>query len=369
MLQKFSGKKIRKSIHLRFAAVAAFAALSGLLTACAGGAPNQSWAGLAVKGDLAYLAHNSFISAVHLSSGEMAWQYPEKADLKVLYYSNPLIDSKGDLVAGAFDGSVVKLDSENGALIWKSEGDGEKIIAPIAEGPDGAYYVSSESGDLLILDPATGSIRNRIALGKATSWGPMAVNGERIYIATIEHKVLAVNFETESLDWSVDLGAAIAGGVNLVDGKLVVGTFTDQIIALDPQTGEKLWEAAADGWVWQAPVIEGETLYATDLGGVLRAVTLADGALVWTANLGVAVQAAPAVFEEKVFAGTSKGIARAFSIADGIQLWEQTLEGGIYGTLRLAGGKLLVVVSGTKYQLAALNPENGSILWTYVEPT
>jgi outer membrane protein assembly factor BamB len=69
-----------------------------------------------------------------------------------------------------------------------------------------------------------------------------------------------------------------------------------------------------------------------------------------------------------VFAGTSKGVARAYSAASGVKVWEQTVEGAIYGNLRLAGDKLLVVVSGTKYQLAALNPENGSILWTYVEP-
>ncbi len=367
MLRNHSDKKIHKFFSMRWAAAIAIAAFSGLLTACAGGAANQSWAGLAVKGDLAFLAHNSFITAVHLDTGQKAWQYPEKADTKVLFYCDPLIDSKGDLVAGAYNGSVVKLDSATGALKWATEGDGEKIIAPIAEGPDGAYYVSSENGDLLVLDPATGAIKNRIALGKATSWGPMAINGTRIYVATIEHKVLAVNFETGTVDWSVDLGASIAGGVNLVDGKLVVGTFTNNIIALDPQTGNKLWETATDGWVWQAPVVDGETLYATDLGGELRAVTLADGAPVWSTSMGFAIQAGPAVLGDKVFAGTSKGIARAYSAANGAQVWEQTIEGGIYGSLRLAGGKLLVVVSGSKYQLAALNPENGSILWTFNE--
>jgi outer membrane protein assembly factor BamB len=367
MLQNYSGRKIHSLLSFRWTAAIALAALSGLLTACASGGANQSWAGLAFKDDLAYMAHNAFITAIHLSSGEKAWQYPEKADQKVLYYCDPLIDSKGDLVAGAYNGSVVKLDSATGTLKWKTEGDGEKIIAPIAEGPDGAYYVSSENGDLLVLDPASGSIRKRIALGKATSWGPMAVNGERIYIGTIEHKVLAVNFETGTVDWTVDLGASIAGGVNLVDGKLVVGTFTNKIIALDPLTGNKLWEIAADGWVWQAPVVDGETLYATDLGGELRAVTLADGAPVWSTNMGFAIQAGPVVLGDNVFAGTSKGIARAYSTANGTQVWEQTLEGGIYGSLRLVGGKLLVVVSGSKYQLAALNPENGSILWTFNE--
>ncbi|MBN1440472.1 MAG: PQQ-binding-like beta-propeller repeat protein [Anaerolineales bacterium] len=358
-------KIIRKGIRPRLAA----AALPLLLAACAGGAPNQSWAGLAVRGDLAYLAHNYHISAVNLSSGEMVWKYPEEVDAKTLFYGDPLIDSQGYLVAGAYNGAVVKLNAETGTPVWKAEGDGEKIIAPIAEGPDGEYYVSSESGDLRVLGGSDGALIKRIPLDKMTSWGPMAVNGERIYIATIEHKVMAVNFESGAAEWTVDLGAAIAGGVNLVDGKLVVGTFTDRIYALDPQTGATLWEAAAEGWVWQAPISDGETVFAADLGGALRALALADGSPLWSVQVGAPVQAGPAAQEGQVFAGTSKGTVRAYSIEAGAPVWEQTVEGAVHGSLRLSGGKLLVVVSGAKYQLAALNPESGVIVWTYAEPT
>jgi outer membrane protein assembly factor BamB len=84
--------------------------------------------------------------------------------------------------------------------------------------------------------------------------------------------------------------------------------------------------------------------------------------------MGVAIQAGPADVGETVFAGTSKGAVRAYAAATGVQVWEQTLEAGIYGNMRLEGGALLAVVNGGKYQLAALNPENGAILWTYVEP-
>ncbi len=367
MYRSEMNKKIWRS-EFRLTALIAIGVFGGLLTACAGGSVNLSWGGLAVDGDMAYLAHNSYISAVNLGSGQMAWQFPEKATAKEFFYSDPLIDSNGDLVAGAYTGAIVKLDAGNGALKWKLEGDGEKIIAPIIEGPDGAYYASSESGDLLVIDPDAGTIRNRIPLGEATSWGPMAVNGERIYIATIEHKVLAVNFADGAVEWTVDLGAAIAGGVNLVDGKLVVGTFADKIIALDPATGDTLWETTADGWVWTAPVNSGATIFATDLGGVLRAVSLEDGAVLWRADLADAIQAGPVVDGERLYIGTTKGTVRAYSAADGTQVWEQTVKGGIYGDLRVAGGKLLAVVSGGDFSLAAFSIENGSLVWSYKEP-
>jgi outer membrane protein assembly factor BamB len=364
----FSWKNKSIAGHPRPAALAVLALISTLLAACSGGATNESWPGLALKGGTGYLAHNRFISAVNLSTGQKAWQYPEKADTKLLFYGDPLIDSKGDLVAAAYDGSVFKLDPAGGALKWKLAGEGSKIIAPLIEGPDGNYYASSESGDLLIVDSATGALKSKIHLGKATAWGAMAADAQRIYVATIEHKVYAVNFQSGKTDWSIDAGGSIAGGVSLADGKLYLGTFTGKVIALDAATGKTVWDVKADGWVWQAPVAAGDSIFATDLSGVLRALASADGAPRWSKKFDKPVQAAPAVSDGIVYIGTTAGTVRAYFAADGTQKWEQTIEGGVFGALRIFDGKLLITVNGSKYQLAELAPETGSITWTYVEP-
>jgi outer membrane protein assembly factor BamB len=356
-------------LRLRRSGLLVLALFAGLLVSCSGGAANKSWPGLAVKDSVAYLAHNSFISAVNIDTGAKIWSYPAKADAAVLFYSDPLIDSQGDLVAGAYNGNVVKLDAATGVLKWSYTGDGQQIVAPIAEGPDGAYYISSESGDLIVLDPAAGTLKTRIKLGKEGSWGAMAADDKRLYIGTVVHKVLAVDFATQKIAWETDLGASIAGGVNLVDGKLVAGTFNKEIFALDPATGAKLWTAATDGWVWEAPVVSGGAIFATDLGGVLRAINLADGSPLWNAKLEAPIQGGAAVLDGTVFVGTSKGNLRAYDAATGAQKWTQTIEGGIYGNPRIAAGKLLVVVNGGKVQLAALSTDSGAVVWTYVDPT
>ncbi len=366
MLELFSNQKWFSG-RSRAAAIVVLALVSMTLAACSATASNESWPGLALKGEMGYLAHNHFVSAVNLATGQKAWQYPDKADTKLLFYGDPLLDSKGDLVAAAYNGSVFKLDPATGALKWKHDGDGSKILAPLVEAPDGSYYASSDSGDLLILDPATGALKSKIHLGKAVAWGAMAADADRIYVATIEHKVYAVNFQSGKTDWSVDAGGSIAGGVTLAGGTLYVGTFTGRVMALDAQTGKTLWDTKADGWVWQAPVAA-DSIFATDLGGTLRALSPSGGAPVWSKTLGAPVQAAPAVDNGIVFIGTTAGMVRAYSAADGTQKWEQTLEGGVFGTLRVFSGKLLITVNGSKYQLAELAPDTGSIVWTYADP-
>ena len=356
-------------VNSRLAAIAVLGLLSLTLAACSATVANQSWPGLTLQGSMGYVAHNRFVSAVNLATGQKAWQYPEKADTKLLFYGDPLIDSKGDLVAATYNGSVFKLNAASGALEWKHDGDGEKILAPLVEAPGGDYYASSESGDLLIFDPAAGTLKSKIHLGKAVAWGAMALDAQRLYIATIEHKVYAVDFQSGKVVWSIDADGAIAGGVTLSGGKLYVGTFTGQVLALDAQTGKTLWQAKADGWVWQAPVAAGDTIFATDLKGTLRALSAADGSPAWNKSLGGPVQAAPAVDSGTVYIGTTGGVVRAYSAADGTQKWEQTITGGVFGTLRLFSGKLYITVSGTKYQLAELAPDSGAIVWTYLEPS
>jgi len=180
MLEIFSKMKNRFHVNSRLSAIAVLGFLSVMLAACSSSATNESWPGLALKGDTGYLAHNHFVSAVNLATGQKAWQYPDKADTKLLFYGDPLLDSKGDLVAAAYNGSVFKLDPATGALKWKHDGDGSKILAPLVEGPDGSYYASSDSGDLLILDSAAGTLKAKIHLGKAVAWGAMAADAQRL---------------------------------------------------------------------------------------------------------------------------------------------------------------------------------------------
>jgi outer membrane protein assembly factor BamB len=366
MVSMNSKEKKFSPMRVRALGVFLLAVLPLLLAGCVA-SPNQSWAGLTVKGKYAFLAHNRYISAIDLDSGQQIWKYPETADPKTLFYNNPLITSGGDLVAGAYNGVVVKLDSASGVEKWKMEGDGAKIIAPLMEGPGGDLIASSDNGNLLVID-AGGSLLRQIDLGHAVSWGAMAADSKRIYIATIDHMLIALDLSTYEQAWSVDLKFSISGGVTLSGGKLIMGTFGNKVVAIDPETGNELWKVSADGWVWEAPAVDGNTVYAADLKGTLQAISLQDGSSQWKVDLGSPIQAAPVVADGMVYLATTDGKVRAFSTADGAPKWQQTLEGGVFGTLCVAGDKLLLTVKGSAYQLAALSTANGTISWTYIEP-
>jgi outer membrane protein assembly factor BamB len=348
--------------------------LALLLAGCGTGALNTSWPGLLVQGDTAYLAFNNHISAVNLADGAMRWQYPAKGKMEATlnFYSDPILDSSGKLVTGAYDGSVVQLDPANGNLVWRNTDNKKRILAPVLEGPDGKYYVSPEDAGLAILNPADGAGAGTIPLdGGASSWGVMAADDETLFVATLDHKLIALNVATGKQTWMVDLGVPVAGGVRLLDGTLYLGTFDDKALAVDARTGDTIWEVTTKTWVWQPPVVQDGTAYIVDISGALMAVNAADGKTVWSATLDGPVQAALVVDTETgaVFVGQKSGKVRAFSAADGKPIWEVPLTGAIYGTLQISGGRLLVPMMGGEYQLVSLLASSGATQWSYKQPT
>jgi outer membrane protein assembly factor BamB len=355
----------------RFGIPALMLVVAVLLAGCATGPANSSWPGLAIQGEVAYLAFNNHISAVNTVSGQMIWQYPPKGqiDSKLLLYGDPLLDSKGRLAVGSYDGSVLQLDPNTGNIVWRATENKKRIIAPLVEGPDGNYYVAPDEGGLIVLDPAGGSTVRTIPLEGGSTWGEMAVDGENVYVATLEHKLFAIRAADGQIEWTRDLGDSVAGGVRILDGKLFLGTFGNKALVLDGATGNTLWEVATKGWVWQPPVLDADTAYIVDVTGTLQAVSRADGKILWTVPLGASVQTAPVVADGVVFVGMLDGKVRAISAADGAPKWEQKLEGTLYGAMRADGDRLLLTVYGGKYQLVSLLKASGAIQWTYAQPT
>jgi len=333
-----------------------------LLTAC-GGTVTHSWPGLAVRGDTAFFAYNGNIAAIQVGNGQQLWKYPDAADTTLMFYSNPWVDSQGRLTAGSYFGPVVQLDSATGRLLWKFDGNKGKIFGPLLEDQQN-LIASSEDGKLYFLNSTDGSVRRSIVLGKA-SWGSMAGDGKRIYLATMEHEVFALDEASGTTVWSYDAGTSIAGGLTLAGNSLLMGTFGGNVIALDATTGGLLWKTPASGWVWSAPVVVGDQAFFADLAGTVRALSLADGKILWSVALGKPVTMQLVSSEGVVFVGSDDGKVRALSLADGAQKWEATLEGGAHGTMALAGDRLLVTVAGGPSPLVALSVGNGSILWKF----
>jgi outer membrane protein assembly factor BamB len=208
-------------------------------------------------------------------------------------------------------------------------------------------------------------------------------------------EVWCVDIETGSLVWSyggVDDAHLHRSAIVVVDGKVIVNSPTDSVIALSAESGESIWETGLSGTPNTALAVIGDSVYVGDLEGRIHRLALADGRETATMPLERPVYGAlqvagscllamwgedtlscieptlesmrwnrqttskwssfhPVVRDGLVIAGTASGEIHATDLERGAPVWAHKLEGQIKG-LELSDNVLYVgTLQGRVYAL------------------
>ncbi len=346
--------------------------LASLLAGCTGGScVANSWPGLTVdeESETVYMAYQTFVYALNSSNGTERWRYPDKADNKINFYAAPTLTTGGNLIAGAYDSNLYSLNPENGTLEWTFT-DAEnryvgsalavedKILAPNS---DNSFYGVSSSGEKLW------SFKTDHAL-----WGTPASDGTTVYIPSMDHILYAVDIVSGALNWSTeDLGGAlVAQPVLDSDGILYVGTFANEMLALDTKnSGQIVWRTSTQGWVWSAPLLMDGKLYFGDLSGAVYALDAKTGSEQWRYTpvdvVKPAISGTPVVLNDVLYFTTEGGGLYALNFATGTQKWSKQFDAQFYPGPILANDTLLLAPVGLDEFVIALDAD-GNQKWAFI---
>jgi outer membrane protein assembly factor BamB len=226
---------------------------------------------------------------------------------------------------GGADGALHALDLD-GRTVWRTSL-GAEAMSPLATA-DGVYC--------LLEDGQEGAAK-LCALGRGgkVRWTRSFAANSQFPVAA--DKLILVSYgdgsdaggvrayaPDGSARWSTPTGPAPTGEPVVADGVVYVGTFGDQVQALDAKTGERLWATKA-GSDTGRPALVGDTLVVGSGGEQML-----------------------------------HGISRA-----GRPLWDVTNDkvyGSRYSTCVPFGG---LGVTASDYELVALDPADGSTVWSF----
>ena len=365
-----------KSKYALFVIVVALAVV--LLSGCTGRAGlSNSWPGLATDGKSAYLASGQYVYAVNLEDGKEIWRYPAKASNSIHFIAQPVVAPDGTIVIGSsgtdhrlvaldpsqLSGDTIKTPAEKwifnearsswvaGALILN-----DKVFAP------------NSDGTLYVLDLQDGfsskTALQMINLGGAL-WAQPSTDGNLVYVASLDHHLHAINPETYEFAWpAIDLGGA-APGTPLVgpDGSIYIGSFTSEVVKVNPATGTDALLTNTKGWVWSGPVTDGKSIYFGDLEGNLFAVDVASGNQSWSIQPDGPVVGSPVVISEHIVFATESGSVYAVDSAGKI-VWQRDVGGQIYTSPVVSTDQIIVAPMQAEFSLAVLDA-NGNQAWTF----
>lgn len=205
-----------------------------------------------------------------------------------------------------------------------------------------------------------------------------AGDGTRIYAASIDGNVVALNPANGKEQWRTKLDMELSAGPGIGESLVVVVGSDGYIIALDADSGAERWRANLTGESLARPVIKDNVVIVLTIDNRLRALSAFDGSERWifeqsTPLLTMRGSATPAVIGSTVFAGFDNGRLAALNISSGDVVWEALLAppsgrsdlerlSDIDGLISVVGQDLYA--AGYQGNMAAMASESGQILWT-----
>jgi outer membrane protein assembly factor BamB len=269
------------------------------------------------------------------------WVFPpdtdegDKLDLQGIYGS-PVVG--GDTVYfGAYDDNVYALNAVDGSLRWTFQTD-DPIVDSLVLRAD-TLYVGSSDGTLYAID--TTVCTNSCPLTAARTfdtgssiWASPLLVEDMIYVAAMNGRLYALNAETlEPVD-----GFSFEGDAGLLveptlanDDTVLTGGIDNKLYALDRTTGAEKWSLEGGNWFWGTPLVDGETVYAADLGGNVHALNVSDGSTIWSDAFQTAspIRSAPLLAGETLVVVDRAGNAYGLDPKGGTQQWGPTLLGKV----------------------------------------
>jgi len=363
-----------------------------LLTACGGGAPSVGWARPTQGGDTLYISsRGGRVYALDAASGAKQWQYPPEnktiSSASSSLYAAPVVGDQFVIVASS-DKQVYVLKRDNGDKVC-AYATGEAIIATPAYA-DGIAYVGSSDAypDLFktldftripeffvpsahkvyaidLTKPATADGACVLKWSYRTQdkiWAEPLVVGDRLYVASLDRNLYALNRATGALLWKFTAEGAIASSPRASGGLLYFGSFDTKLYAISADSGAKQWEYTTGNWVWADPLIMGDLVIAGSLDGNLYALDARTGAERWKASIGSA-RAGAVGRDGVVFAGSDEGKLHALNAANGSEIWSQPVGDRILSSPSLNGGT--VTVLNANHKLIAFDAASGAKKWEF----
>jgi outer membrane protein assembly factor BamB len=358
------------------------------LSACGGAAPvAENWPGLTVGGGSVYVISGTPQQVYILDAATGAQQrtfLPGGTREGVRDWSPVTLGEDlafvGFADSAAGSAAVYAFDPTTGLERWHAPA--EDRILPAPAYAEGAVYFGDSSGRVYAVEAETGALRPGWPFQTEEAiWGSLLPAGDRLYVASMDHRVYCLDVESGQEIWHLELGGAVAVSPVLDEAQriLYVGSFDGHVYAIDAASGELAegFSFQADNWIWSEVLLADGRLYVTSLDGRLYALEPSTGQVIspYPFDSGTlqggsdVIRAAPVRAADNVIVATQSGRVIAVQNAQVVPPWpwpSGVPEQAIYTTPVVVEG--MIYVAQRDGTVVTLNAENGVPGWTFPSP-
>jgi outer membrane protein assembly factor BamB len=243
-------------------------------------------------------------------------------------------------------------------------------------------FIGTSQGDLYCLDWFRGDTIWRFTIKDPVGSKPLHdPTRKTVFFGADDGKYYALHSRSGRLLWATDTGAEIRRSTLAYKGTLYIINAANTVLALDPDSGEVLWQ-------YRRPLLEGfssaghaglarygDYLITGFSDGYVVAINALTGSVAWEHDLAAEIMtvspdgelrlvdadATPVVSGDILVAASVTGGLQGLEADSGTVLWTRPDISGVTG---LAESNGLIYTARTNFGLTALNPNDGSIVWS-----
>ncbi|GJQ25333.1 MAG: hypothetical protein HBSAPP02_03650 [Phycisphaerae bacterium] len=267
----------------------------------------------AVCGDLVlYGDEDGGFHALNRADGTRRWSFRSEAE----NISSPICS--GDrVVFGSYDGNVYCLKLTDGSLLWKHLTDGR--VHGSAGVSDGKVVVAGCDQKLHVLQLSDGKSIAAVDLGSVSGCSAAIVD-DAVYVGTFGNDVLAIDLKRNERRWTFtnkDRDFPFYASAAVTEELVIIGSRDKFVHALDRKTGKPRWQFRTRGRVDSSPVVAADRVWVGSSDGNVYGLDLRSGEERWRYEAGSPVTASPAVGGGCLVIGTEDGDILCFGEGPG----------------------------------------------------
>ncbi|WP_380052913.1 PQQ-binding-like beta-propeller repeat protein [Falsihalocynthiibacter sp. SS001] len=227
--------------------------------------------------------------ALNLNDGRIQWQLAAApSDSGILGAASPSVNSNIALFPFS-SGEIIATFPKGGLRVWSASLAGRRAGAAYAGFNDitsdpvivgGSVYAGNAAGRTIKVDRNNGEV---IWTATEGAYGPVWPEGNSVFLINDQAALVRLNSSTGQTLWKVDLpyfteekikkrkSIYAHYGPVLAGGRLWVGSSDGALRSFNPTTGALLSTVELPGGATSAPIVVGQTLYIVTKDGSLRA--------------------------------------------------------------------------------------------------
>ena len=306
------------------------------------------------------VSDNGVLSAIDQQTGHIVWSY----NTHLLLTSGPGVNH-GIIVTGSNEGIVVALQEADGKPLWRATVAGQVIAKPLIA--NNRVIIKTTGGNLYALNSVNGDViwsvseqEPNLILHGASS--PLLKDGA-LFTGFASGHLAKINLMNGKTDWKrliampqgafsiqrmVDIDANPATG----DKRIFVATYQGKIAALDENHGDLFWSHDISSYTGMTS--DERAVYISDAAGIISAFNIWDGTLLWQQNALTARNiTSPVIMGSNIVVGDREGYLHWLNRQDGHLVHREFIGNAILAT-PIASNHTLYVLTD-RGALVALN--------------